>query len=245
MPNVWFQSNETLLKCHFAIIPSASKESLFKALVNFLKLGDAETIHYHDHKGAFIKDLDISNFKDEDLLYVTVPKVPYRGMTPIEKREAIRGKKFNGVEITMPPAEIRECMEVFRLVTDKTKLTTQYPATASLTAISEKWDIDMDQFPPIPRGYGGKTFRPAGDASAWDLWLLVSLAILSDFTLGQGEYIATLVNSAVEVRGLDKRMKKNRHMVTSTDVVRVIHDTLHPLELEEGVDQVFAEGATD
>lgn len=168
MPNVWFQSNETLLKCHLAIIPSASKDSLVKALVNHLKLGVADIIHYHDHEGAFIKDIDISSFKDEDF-YVTVPKDPYSGMSRTEKREAIHGKMFNGVEITMPPAEIRARMEVLRLVTDRTKLTTQYPATASLETISENWNIDMDQFPPIPRGYGGETFRPAGDASTWDL----------------------------------------------------------------------------
>ncbi|CAA9962596.1 hypothetical protein PTMSG1_05970 [Pyrenophora teres f. maculata] len=163
-----------------------------------------------------------------------------RSKSRAEMHEAIRGEKFDGVQVTMPPAEIREHLETLRLVTDKTQLTTLYPASASLKIIAEDWNIDMNNFPPVPRGYGGKTFRPAGDASTWDLRLLASLAILADFTPGQGEYVATLVNSAVELRGLYKRAKKNRHIVTSMDIVRVIRDTLHPLDYEENKTQVKA-----
>ncbi|KAI0587732.1 hypothetical protein PtrSN002B_001605 [Pyrenophora tritici-repentis] len=163
-----------------------------------------------------------------------------RSKARIQLRETIRGETFDGVQITMPPAEIRESMETLRLVTGSFNLASRYPASASLKIISENWDVDMNNFPPVPRGYGGKTFRPAGDASTWDLRLLAFLAILADFTPGQGEYIGTLVNSAVELRSIDKRSKIDLHTVTSTDVVRVIRDMLHSLEEEEKKEDILA-----
>jgi hypothetical protein len=58
--------------------------------------------------------------------------------------------------------------------------------------------MDMDAFPSPPLMYGGCTFRPAGDAATWDLRLLATLGILSEFTQVQGEYMGGQLNTAVE-----------------------------------------------
>lgn len=39
------------------------------------------------------------------------------------------------------------------------------------------------------------------------------------------------INSAVELRNINKRFKKNLDLVTAVDLVRVIRDQLHPLEV--------------
>jgi hypothetical protein len=157
----------------------------------------------------------------------------FADLTRSEKRDAIRSEKFDGVQVTMPPKSIRDLLDTLGQIPDN-KLATTHPAASSLALMNENWGIDMDAFPPPPPMYGGRTFRPVGDAATWDLRLLATLAILSEFTHGQGEYMGAQVNSAVELRNIDKRTKKNLGVVTTVDVVRVIRDLLHPLNEEVG-----------
>jgi hypothetical protein len=146
-----------------------------------------------------------------------------------EKRDVIRGEPFDGVQVTMAPKSVRDLLDTLDSIPNN-KLATTHPAAGSLALIDDNWGVDMASFPPPPPMYGDdRTFRPAGDAATWDLRLLATLAVLSEFTQGQGDYIGGLVNSAVELRNTNKRFKKNLGLVTVVDVVRVIRDLLHPL----------------
>jgi hypothetical protein len=91
----------------------------------------------------------------------------------------------------------------------------------SLNIINENWSVDMSTF-PLP--HHGRSFRPEGDVAAWDTRLLAQLAILSEFTPGQGEMMGTHLCYAVELRN-----KKEEMWVKETDVKRVIKDLLQPL----------------
>ncbi|KAI4620993.1 hypothetical protein J4E83_005356 [Alternaria metachromatica] len=161
----------------------------------------------------------------------------FSDLTRKEKRDIIRGEPFDGVQVTMAPKSIRDLLDTLASIPNN-KLATTHPASASLALIDDNWGVDMTSFPPPPPMYGGRTFRPAGDAASWDLRLLATLAVLSEFTQGQGDYMGGQINSAVELRNIDKRTKKNLGVVFAVDVVRVIRDLLHPLNEDE-----YKEGA--
>jgi hypothetical protein len=186
----------------------------------------------------FFNDFDgsplttFSNLRDGDTVLVRIPKPsdPYKGLSCTEKRDVIRGKPFTGVEITLHPDNIHALLEALR--TTQTKmLPTTYSASASLDLINQNWGVDIAFFPPPPPLYpDARTFRPAGDAATWDLRLLAALAILSEFTPGQGEYMGTQVNSAVELRNVDGRVKNKNWVLTEVDVRRVIKKLLKELK---------------
>jgi hypothetical protein len=57
------------------------------------------------------------------------------------------------------------------------------------------------------------------------------LGILSEFTQGQGEYMDGQLSTAVELRNIDKRTRRNFGVLTAIDVVRVIQDLLRLLDV--------------
>ncbi|KAI4924205.1 uncharacterized protein J4E92_007286 [Alternaria infectoria] len=156
----------------------------------------------------------------------------FSDLSRTEKRDMIRGEPFDGPQVTMEPRSVRDLLDTLDSIPSN-KLGTTHPAAASLGLIEENWGVDMTSFPPPPPMYGGRTFRPAGDAATWDLRLLATLAVLSEFTHGQGDYMGSQINSAVELRNINKRFKKDLDLMTVVDVVRVIRDLLHPLEMNE------------
>ncbi|KAG9187469.1 hypothetical protein G6011_05340 [Alternaria panax] len=113
----------------------------------------------------------------------------FANLSRSEKRDVIRGEKLNGVQVTMSPKSICDLLDTLDRIPNN-KLATTLFASASLVLINESWRIDMNAFPPPPM-YGNRTFRPDGDAANWDLRLLATLAILSDFTQGQDDAFPT------------------------------------------------------
>lgn len=102
-------------------------------------------------------------------------------LTRIEKRDMIHGEPFDGVQVTMAPRSVRDLLDTLDSISNN-KLGTTHPAAASLALIEENWGVDMTSFSHPPPMYGGRTFRPDGDAVTWDLRLLGTLATLSEFT---------------------------------------------------------------
>jgi hypothetical protein len=235
MPNVAFElrPDSDVIGLNF---PSRISEGgLMKAVIRGFGLEEVtDVVHFYDTKGATMDVLSIASLSDGDSILVVVPESqdPYKGMSRTEKRNAISGKPFEGVEVTMAPDSIRSQLNTLQQ-TANNKLASTYPATTSLNIIDENWGTDMSVFPPVPWGYPDKrTFRTAGDASTWGLRLrlLATLAILSECTPGQAEHIGPMLNAAVELRNIDKRVKKNKFIMTDNDVVTVIKNLVHPLE---------------
>jgi hypothetical protein len=74
----------------------------------------------------------------------------------------------------------------------------------------------------------GRDFRLVGEKSAWDLRLLAAVVVLSEFMLGQGVNMGSLVCYAVELRVGNGRSKQEL-VVKEADVKRVMRDLLQPL----------------
>jgi hypothetical protein len=235
MPKVAFKMHPDGDDIGLAFPPTISEDGLMKAVIRNFGLQEVTSVlHFYDTKGATIDMLSIANLSDGDTILVFVPEStsedPYKGMSRTEKRDAISGKPFEGIEVTMAPESIRSQLNMLQQVANN-KLATTYPATTSLNIVNENWGTDMSVFPPLPTGYPNKrTFRPSGDAATWDLRLRSTLAILSECTPGQAEYIGSVLNAAVELRSIDKRVKRDKHIMTNNDVVGVIKDLVHPLE---------------
>lgn len=149
-----------------------------------------------------------------------------KNMSRSERRDYIASEKraTNEPQITMAPHEIDALVSAFDKV-KKHQLPHQHSAAASLAIINDNWGVDMANFPPL---HDSRNFRPIDDASTWDLRLLGTMAILSDFTPGQGLDIGSLLCYAVELR--IRGQKKNKDFVVrNIDVKRVIKDLLLPL----------------
>lgn len=130
----------------------------------------------------------------------------------------------NEPQITTPP----DAVDALLLAMEKTpkhRLAQDYSASASLILINDDWGVDMASFPAL---HHGRNFRPDGEASTWDLRLLVTLAILSECTPGQRSSMGILVCYAVELRVGSGKGKKDL-VVRAVDVKRVIRDILKPL----------------
>jgi hypothetical protein len=146
----------------------------------------------------------------------------FNSLSRAQKRDLILAEDHgdNQPQITMAPHAI-DALQAALSSTPKHRLHESYSSSASLALIADNWGVDMSSF-PLP--HYGRDFRPAGGVSAWDTRLLAQLAILSEFTPGQGALMGTHLCYAVELRN-----KKDEMWVKEADVKRVIKDLLQPL----------------
>jgi hypothetical protein len=235
MPKVTFVDDSTGSQVFLEIQANYSDTTITKSVLRELKLDKSaqNAEFFNGSDGSLLTTFSTLRDGDTVLVRITEPSDPYKGLSHTEKRDAIRSKPFTGVEVTLHPDNIHALLEALR--TTQTKLLpTTYPASASLDLINQNWGIDMAFFPPpTPLYPDARTFRPTGDAATWDLRLLAALAILSEFTPGQGSYMGTQMNSAVELRNADWRVKKKNWVVTEVDVRRVIKELVR--EVKEDV----------
>ncbi|KAF2830537.1 hypothetical protein CC86DRAFT_434332 [Ophiobolus disseminans] len=128
------------------------------------------------------------------------------------------------VQITMSPYAVDALLAALA-ATPKNELGSYgYNTAASLSLIADNWGIDdITTFPP---DHHKRNFRPTG---AWGERMLALLAILSEFTQGQGVYMGTLVCYAVELRVGNGRGPGSDLVVKEADIKRVIKDVLDPL----------------
>jgi hypothetical protein len=146
----------------------------------------------------------------------------FNSLTRAQKRDVILSEDHSDgqPQVSMAPDDIDNLLAALSK-TPKHKLNESYSTSASLALIADNWGVDTSSF-PLP--HHGRDFRPAGDVSAWDTRLLAQLAILSEFTPGQGALMGTHLCYAVELRN-----KKDEMWVKEADVKRVIKDLLQPL----------------
>ncbi len=230
---VHFKNDHTGEVKDFTILPNATAAQIMNGVLELLKLTQyAARIAFYNQADEE-RIVTFSSVKSGDTILVHVCKLqnPYAGMSRTEKRDAIKAKfssdappeeKCEGVEITMSPEDIYELLEKAR-VTPIRKLKEELSPSSSLQTIEENWGVDLDTFPP-PHDH--RDFRPLGKATSWDPRLLAYLAVLSEFTPGQGEYMATLLNTVVEARNSDRKVKNKSWVLAVVDVRKVVNDLL-------------------
>jgi hypothetical protein len=140
MPNVAFElrPDGDVIGLNF---PSRISEGgLMKAVIRGFGLEEVtDVVHFYDTKGATMDMLSIANLSDGDSILVVVPESqdPYEGMTRTQKRDALRGKEFDGgIEVTLRPEAMHTLLEALKKAKPQA-LATTYSAAASLNIINE------------------------------------------------------------------------------------------------------------
>jgi len=142
-------------------------------------------------------------------------------MSRSEKRDQIISEgATNETQITMDPLDVDMLLAALES-TPKRKLVENYSDSDSLHIIADNWGIDMSKFPAL---HHERDFCP----SSWDTRSLATLAVLSEFTPGQGDRMGSFLCSAVELRVGNGRVQKDL-WVKEVEIKRVIRDELKPL----------------
>lgn len=160
----------------------------------------------------------------------TLDKLIFNTMTSFdalsraEKRDLIVPEQHtDGAQITMSPTSVDVLLAALSSAPKHKLQERGYGLASSLALLAENWGVDMSAFPP---DHHKRNFRPRG---SWDERLLATLAILSEFTQGQGLYMGSLLCSAVELRVCSGQGPGKELVVKVADVKRVIKDLLEPL----------------
>jgi hypothetical protein len=143
-------------------------------------------------------------------------------MSRSEKRNHVLSEKdpISQTQVTMALHEVDALLTALDR-TPKQRLWEKYSRASSLYIIVENWDVDMSEF---PLRHHNRDFRPGN----WDTRSLATLAVLSEFTQGQGAQMGIFLCYAVELRVGTGRLRKDL-VVRDTDVKRVVRDLLQPL----------------
>lgn len=110
-------------------------------------------------------------------------------LTRAQKRDLIRSENPSGPQITMPPERVDKLLADLKKTPKNKLFAFGYDEKASLRLIADNWAVDMVSF---PARHHGRNFRPEGD---WDMRTLATLAILSEFTQGQGKDMGVLTRT--------------------------------------------------
>jgi hypothetical protein len=130
-------------------------------------------------------------------------------MSRSEKRNHVLSEKdpISQTQVTMALHEVDALLTALDR-TPKQRLWEKYSRASSLYIIVENWDVDMSEF---PLRHHNRDFRPGN----WDTRSLATLAVLSEFTQGQGAQMGIFLCYAVELRvgtgRLPERSDGERH----------------------------------
>lgn len=256
MPTLTFY-HEPSRKCATLVVsPFLGHDEAVREVTTALNLiaGPADRLSFFDEKGYEVTSLPY--LSDEEVIEVVqqsdLGALPIPASTPaptnvsgnrtslrdtiIAEVEAAekKGEKL-GIQFTLDPPDICNMVEKLKWTKKEDLEEKGFSAANSLNLIDVNWGINTQAWPKTVRG--APYIRPAGAMQDWDLRLLAYVAILSEFTQGQGKSIGEHLDSAVQLRRLDRRYKDSGPTMTDRDVVRVIDDLVRDYKRAIGVSE--------
>jgi len=150
----------------------------------------------------------------------------FASLTRTQKRDLILAESHTtSAQITLSPSAIDTLLAALAQTPNHQLDAYSYSRASSAHIINENWGVDVASFPAL---HHQRDFRP----ESWDARLLAVLAILSEYTQGQGVYMGSLVCYAVEFRVGNGRRDRDLFVNIGDVIRRVIRDLLQPLREE-------------